>query len=151
MSQYYISIFAICLVGGLASLLSYGSGRAEKLAVGIVTLYVIVSPIVGYISEFDADKWLDSIKNEGTNISEEYSSVIEDAFGEGISLAISEEFSISKDDIRVRLYGFDSEKMQAEKIKIVLSGRASMSDYKAVERYIDSLNLGECDVEIEIG
>ena len=151
MSQYYISIFAICLVGGVASLLSYGSGRAEKVAVGIVTLYVIVSPIVGYISEFDADKWLDSIKNEDTNISEEYSSVIEDAFGEGIALAISEEFSISKDDIRVRLYGFDSEKMQAEKIKIVLSGRASMSDYKAVERYIDSLNLGECDVEIEIG
>ena len=150
MSEYFISIFAVCLVGGVAILLSHSNGSGEKMAVGIVTLYVIISPLIGYISEFNAEEWLGSIKNEEFDTESEYNAVMEDAFGRGIALAVAEKFSLDSQDIRIRLYGFDPEKMNSEKIRVILSGKAALSDYKAVEKYVDSLNLGECDVEIEI-
>ena len=121
------------------------------MAVGIVTLYVIISPLIGYISEFDTEEWLSSIKNEEFDTEGEFHSAIEDAFKRGITLAVAEEFSIQSEEIRVEVSGFDPTKMTADRIRIVLSGRAAMSDYKAVKKYVDGLNLGECDVEIEIG
>ena len=45
MSEYAISIFTILFISGALSLLCYGSGKAEKTAIGIVIpRYVIISP-----------------------------------------------------------------------------------------------------------
>ena len=41
MSEYGIGVFAICLVGGVLMKLSYGSGDISRLAVAIITIYVI--------------------------------------------------------------------------------------------------------------
>lgn len=151
MSEYAVSIFAICLVVGLASALSYGLGGAERIALGIITLYVVIAPVVSMISEFDPEGWLQSVNSSSPEIDEEYTAVVEEAFAEGICLAVADKFSFERENVRVRLFGFDFQKMRCERIRITLSGRAALSDYKAVERYVNGLDYGECEVEIEIG
>lgn len=150
MSQYAISVFGICLIGGICLSLSHGSGRVQSLAVGIITLWVILSPLSDVIMHFDPDGWLDSTDFPEYE-SGEMDHIIEDAFADGLARAVAEKFSLDSGDIRIKLYGFDKNEMNAEKIMIILSGRAALADYKAVEKYVDEMEIGECNVEIEIG
>lgn len=148
MSEYALAVFGICLVVGICLALSNGSGKAQSLALGIITLWVILSPLGDMIEHFDPNSFDVDIPEYGSS---EIDMIIEDAFADGICTAVADKFSLDTDDIRVRLYGFDKEKMRAEKIMIIFSGRAALSDYKAVEKYINSLEVGEGNVEIEIG
>lgn len=148
MSEYALAVFGICLVVGICLALSNGSGKAQSLALGIITLWVILSPLGDMIEHFDPNSLDVDIPEYGSG---EIDMIIEDAFADGICTAVADKFSLDTDDIRVRLYGFDKEEMRAEKIMIILSGRAALSDYKAVEKYINSLEVGEGNVEIEIG
>lgn len=148
MSEYALAVFGICLVVGICLALSNGSGKVQSLALGIITLWVILSPLGDMIEHFDPNSLDVDIPEYSSG---EIDMIIEDAFAEGICTAVADKFSLDPDDIRVRLYGFDKEKMRAEKIMIILSGRAALSDYKAVEKYINSLEVGEGNVEIEIG
>lgn len=151
MSEYAIGVFVICLVGGVCLTLVHGSGRAEGIALGVIILWVILSPIGESLSHFDPDSLSDLVIGGEYEGDENIDLVIEEAFADGIVGAVAEKFSIDKEDIRVRLYGFDRDSLTAEKIRIILSGRAALADYKAVEKYIDEMNIGECEVEIEIG
>ena len=151
MMRYALGIFAVCLVCGLATLLSHSSGRAERIALGIISLYIIVSPIADGLSHFDADDWLGSLPAVDGEIDSEYTALLEEAFTDGIRSCVAEKYSLDKADVRVRVYGFDSSRLSAERIRVILSGGAIIADYKAVEKYLNSLGLGECDVEIEIG
>jgi sugar/nucleoside kinase (ribokinase family) len=45
----------------------------------------------------------------------------------------------------------DFENMNAEKIKITLSGRAVFADYRRIEEYIEKNGLGECEVNVSFG
>lgn len=148
MSEYALAVFGICLVVGICLALLGGSGKAQSLALGIITLWVILSPLGDMIAHFDPNSFDVVIPEYGSG---EIDALIEDAFADGICTAVADKFSLDRGDIRVRLYGFDKEKMRAEKIMIILSGRAALSDYKAVEKYINSLEVGEGNVEIEIG
>ena len=151
MSEYLIGVFGICLVSGICMMLVYGQGRGESLVIGIVVLWVLISPVLDSLVHFDFDKWIDSIEIPEYGDNSQIGSVIEDAFAEGIARAVAEKFSIDEDSVRVRLYGFDQNKLCAENIRVILSGRAIMVDYKAVEKYINEMDIGECNVEIEVG
>ena len=148
MSEYALAVFGICLVVGICLTLSYGSSKAQSLALGIITLWVILSPLSDMIEHFDPNSLDVVIPEYGSG---EIDVLLEDAFADGICNAVADKFSLNREDVRVRLYGFDKEKMRAEKIMIILSGRAALSDYKAVEKYINSMEVGEGNVEIEIG
>ncbi len=151
MSGYALGVFAICLISGICLTLYQGSGKSQNLALGIITLWVILSPLGEIVGHFDPDAWLDSIKIPEYEGGDEMNYIIEDAFADGISRAVAERFSLEDKDIRIRLYGFDKTEMRAEKIMIILSGRAALADYKAVEKYVREMEVGECNVEIEIG
>ena len=66
-------------------------------------------------------------------------------------LSAAEKFSLDRDLVRVNVVGFDFENMCAQSIEVVLSGRAAMADYRAIERYINDMDIGECNVEVGIG
>jgi hypothetical protein len=151
MSEYAVGVFLICLITGACLSLAHGSGKAQSLALGIITLWVILSPISDLITHFDPDSLNDLIEIPEYDGSCEMDYIIEDAFAEGIARAVAEKYSLDRENIRVRLYGFDKTEMRAEKIMIILSGRAALADYKAVEKYIEEMEVGECNVEIEIG
>lgn len=151
MSEYMIGVFAVCLVSGVMTLLSHSSGKMEKVAIGLISLYIIISPIADSFKHFDVDDWLSSLSGESYEIESGYGEMLESAFAEGVERAVAEKFSLDREHIRARVYGFDSEKLWAEKIRVTLSGTAALADYKAVEKYLNSLGIGECELEIEIG
>lgn len=151
MTKYAIGVFAVCLISGVATLLSHSSGKMEKVAIGIISLYIIIAPMAAELQDFDLNAWLSSLQKVDYEIESEHSAILEDAFTDGISAAIADKFSFDRNDVRVRVYGFDSKNLRADRIRIILSGAAALGDYKAVERYIGGLSLGKCEVEIEIG
>lgn len=151
MTEYAFSVFAICLVSGLCGLLCYGSGTSEKIVLGIVTLYVMAAPLAESVGAFDFDSLTEGVTPPEISTEPGYSAVAEEAFADGICRAITEEFSLKKENIRVKITGFDFENMKAQSIKIYLSGIGVLADYRGIEDYINSLEMGECQVEIELG
>lgn len=151
MSEYAVGVFLISAIVGMLSHLSYG-GKSDisKLAFSVLMLYVVVAPLADTVKNTDFKSLFEVGYNEEI-ITDGYEVVAEDAFVRGIESAVAEKFSLSKDNIRVRVVGFDFENMRAEKIRVTLSGRAALADYKAIEKYLDGLNIGECRCEIEIG
>lgn len=151
MSEYAIGVFVISALVGLLSHLSYrGRGDPSRLALAIVMLYVVISPLATMTDKLDFDSIFE-VEYDSSIIGGGYEGVAEDAFCEGIVSAVANEFSLSENDLRVEVRGFDFEKMKAEKIRVILSGRAALADYKGIEKYINGLSIGVCECEIEIG
>ena len=151
MTEYALVVFGICCVVGVLSLITYGSGRAEAVSLGIITLFIISSPIAEALGGTDPEGWFDFAEAPELDIDSGYGEYIEEAFADGIASAVAEKFDLDKEDIGVRLYGFDERTMTAERARVILSGRAALADSKAIQRYLGELSVGECSVEIEIG
>ena len=151
MSEYAVGVFLISALVGMLSHLSYG-GRSDisKLALSVLMLYVVVAPLATMAKDMDFKNIFEVDYNEGI-ITDGYEGIAEDAFAKGIESAVADKFSLSEDNIRVRVVGFDFENMRAEKIQVILSGRAALADYKSIEKYLNGLNVGVCECEIEIG
>lgn len=147
-----ISVFAICVAVGFFGFISHGRLRsAERVTMGIIMLWVIISPLSSAVKNIDFNNLgfsdvIDLPETDGG-----YSAVAEEAFGRGIILLVAEEFSLNASDMRVKISGFNPETMSAEKIRLTLVKNAAMADYRAVESFLNKQNLGKCEVEIEIG
>ena len=148
MKEYMLSVFLISALVGVLSLIAYrGKSDPSRLALGIILVYVVVSPLSELPLEFDFNNLLGEISVP----SGEVEGVAEEAFAEGIARAVASKFSLSEENVRVTVYGFDFSSMTAERIRIYLSGRGALADYKQIEKYINEQKIGECECEIEIG
>ena len=147
MNNYALCVFVTAAILSVARIVGYKSGNIERLALGIICVYVILSPLRG-LSTDGFDSLLDPPDISIENGAEE---VLEDAVAEGVASAVSSEFSLKKADISVRLFAFDSEYMRAEKIEIILSGSALTADYRSIESFVNKMEIGECRVEISFG
>lgn len=144
-----VTVWVICI----ASLACYG-GRCDvvtKGAFAVLLFYTVLLPLAPLVEELDPDEIFENIRLEGDFGDEEYEKVAEEAFCDGIRSLICEEYGVLEDEVRVAILGFDFKNMTAERIRITLLGRASLKDYKAIERYVESFGEWECDAEIEIG
>lgn len=149
MAEYLLMIFGasgVCAVCGYAV---YKRGGAERLALTVLLLYAVTMPLLSLIESWDGELRLPDLGSPDTS-DPEYLKVAEAAFEAGIAEHISEKYSLPGESVTVRCYGFDLSAMRADSINVLLSGKAATADYKAIEKYIESLGLGECDVEIEI-
>ena len=144
MSEYVVSVFLIAVIVSVLRLISYRSGVAERLALGIICTYIILSPI----KNLTVEGFNDIFDIPEINVGEGAGQILEDALADGILSAVSDEFALEKDDISVRLFGFDKERMSCEKIEIILSGSATTADYRGIEKFVNKMNIGECRVEI---
>lgn len=144
MREYIIALFAISVLISVLRLVGYRGGNMERIALGVICAYVVLSPLGG-IGEGDLDGIFDIPEIE---VGEGASPVLEEAMAEGICRGIAEEFSLDRSDISVKLFGFDHEKMTAERIEIILSGGAVTADYRAIERYVKDMDIGGVRVEI---
>ncbi len=151
MSEYAIGVFAICLVGGALMKLSYGSTDLSRIAIAIITIYVISAPLVSAIKDADFEGVFEEIGAAEGDFDAEYEPYAKSAFEKGICLAVAKEFSLDEGNIEALASGFDFQAMRAEGIKVILSGRAAMGDYRLIEEYLNNLDIGECRVEIKIG
>ena len=144
MKAYVIGVFLIATIVSVLRLIGYRSGVSERLALGIICVYVVLSPIKnlsaeGFDNLFDIPE-IDTGEGAGQ--------ILEDALATGIARSISEEFYLKRENISVRLFDFDKESMTAGRIEIILSGSAVTADYRLIEGFVNEMNIGECRVEI---
>ncbi|MBO5907928.1 MAG: hypothetical protein J6Q85_07260 [Clostridia bacterium] len=150
MTEYMRAVFAICCVVSAASLLC--RGRRDfvlRIAFSILVVYVALMPILSHLCSSEWSVRLDYEFDIG-DYSEDYLAVAESAFTEGVKRLVTEKYGLKDEDVFVLCEGFDFEGMRADSIRIILSGAAAFADYKSIEKYIDTQQLGRCSVEIEI-
>ena len=151
MTEYSISVFGALALFGLLSLICYGTGKVEKTALGIITAFIIISPLVNMIWGIDISSALDSIVGGEYETDADPAYVAEEAFAKGIKETVAERFMINKEDIRVKIINFNMENMSCEQIRIYLEGAGVLNDYRGIESYVNGLGMGECKVEIDFG
>ena len=147
MKEYFAALFVMAAILSVIRLLGYKSGTLERLALGIICLYLLVAPI-GRIGEGGVDGLFDIPEIKVENGAD---SVLCDAVCRGVSSAVAAEFGLKNDDISVRLFDFDSETMRAGQIEIILSGAALTADYRMIESFVNKMEIGEARVEISFG
>lgn len=150
MSGYFLTVFAVCAVLGALGMITYKENSAiERAALAIIILYTVSAPIADAVlsgGEFSIDLRAD----EAEILDDGYLEVAKEAFELGIRRAIAEKYSINLDDISVRSVDFNFNEMKARRIKVLLTGLGALSDRRGVEKYLNSLGIGECEVDIEI-
>ena len=152
MNEYFVQIFVMCIVTGILGLISYNEkNSAERAALGVILLFVTLSPAVKMLSEldvsdFDPEKIISEIDTDS-----ELSEVGAGALKDGICRAVCERFSFADDEVSATLYGFDFKDMRADVVRIVLSGRAVLADSKAIKKYVDEMGGGACEIELKLG
>ena len=152
MKEYALTVFSICLISAVLTKVSFGGkDDVSKIAVSVITLYVIISPLVSGIGNIKSEDIISPEWSYSSPTNGDYIKVSEEAFAKGVARAIEDRFSLKRESVSVRLFGFDFESMSAQKIKIILSGLSATADYRAVLAYAESMDIGECEVDIEIG
>lgn len=152
MKEYALTVFAICALCALLSRISFGGGEdVSKIALSVITLYVVISPIASGIKSIDADDLLPPEWSYDLPSDEGYIKVAEDAFANGIAKAIEDKFLLKRGSVTVRVFDFDFESMTAGKIRIILSDSSVTADHRAILAYAEGMGIGECEVKIEIG
>ena len=151
MNGYFLSVFVSCAVLGAFGMITYRENSPiERTAFAIIILYTVSAPIAGAIFGVDEGFSIDLGVGESQMLDEGYIEVAREAFEQGISRAVSEKYSISIEDISVRCVDFDFNEMKAGKIKVLLTGLGALCDRRGVEKYLNGLGIGECEVNIEI-
>lgn len=147
-----ISIFSASAFLSALSHISYSSKLESfrRFAFGVLLFFVVCNPIFSVFDGFRGD--FENIFPEFPSVDDTAGEeIFEKSFAEGIKGTVCEKFSLKYDEVRVLCEEFSKEDYTAEKIRIILCGRAAASDYREIEKYINEMDIGECKVEIEIG
>ena len=147
-----ISLFATAATLSLLSRFSYSSrlDSVRRFAFGVLLFSVVASPFIKGLSEL-VSGGIDGILPPESTTDGESQQIYEDSFCMGVRDAVCEKFKLKTGEVRVLAEEFSLSGWEAEKIRIILSGMAALSDYHEIEKYINNLEIGECVVEIEIG
>ncbi len=147
-----VSLFATSSVLSLLSLLSYKSrlDGVRRFAFGVLLFSVAAAPFMNALSELVSGGYEDIIP-PAEIIEGDSEQIFEESFCLGIRNAVCEKFGLKSSDVRILVIGFTPEGWRAEKIRVILSGAAALSDDHEIERYINNMEIGECEAEIEIG
>ena len=152
MREYVVSVVAVSTLAALAVFISYGgaSERAVKGAVSVILIYTLCMPIVDMVGDFSVENLNFELQLEDVESSSEYFETVEEAFTRGVKSYVCEEFGLDGGEVFVKIQGFAIESMRAERISIVLSGRAALSDVTRIAEAVKNAGLGECEVNIKI-
>ena len=150
MREYIVSLVCAVVILALLSLLSYKyeSDVGRRAAFAVLIIWITLVPLTKSFPNGNFEFPSFNINIE--DYDEEYKIAAEDAFRDSVRTVICENFSLDLSDVDLKIYGFDFEKMRAERIAVFLSGKAVLASYKDIEKYVEDCGLGECDAEIEI-
>lgn len=155
MREYVVSIVACAVLVAIGGLICHGgaTSSAATSAMSLVLLYTVIVPLITALPEvggFDIRSYLADFKVDISEEDSSYYETVENSFADGIEKMVCEEFSLSDEEVRVKVFGFDVQKLNAEKIKIILSGGAASADYRSIAAEVEEAGLGECEVELEL-
>lgn len=156
MSGYIVSVMAATAVVALGGLVSYGgqTGRVSRAAMAMVLLYTVTLPIISVtddLSDLVSTDYFEQLKVEydvGDTLFYEHTSA---AFADGVRKLVCDEHGLDGTGVDVSVRALDVESMCAEKIIIILSGRAAAADARSVMQTVEDAGLGECEVKIDLG
>ena len=119
---------------------------------GVLVICAIMLPLVDIIRDFDVNSSLDDILS-GIEYGDATDSSIELAFEDGLAEYISVKWEIDREDVSVRVDGFDMESLTAERIYVTLGGKGLLVDYKRIEEALalEFTREGECEVSLDLG
>lgn len=152
MGSYLISIVVMTAFVGLISYISYPgvSEKAIRVVSAVLLIYTVALPIVSFSGRLSDGDFLggisDSFPGDAELGEETYIEVAKAAFADGICEMIYSKYGIKKENIKVYVFDLDFERMVAGKIKIVLTGKSALSDWRGIEQYINGSGLGKCEV-----
>ena len=150
MSAYIGLIISVGIVAAIGGGLLYDGERegASRTAISVILLLATIAPVAAFVSQLSlkAPTLPDSPAAEDG----EYTEVARDAFCDGIRTLLSENYSLSEDCFAVKCEGFDFTSMRAERLTVTLRGAAVRCDPLAVEKFINSYEIGDCYAEIGI-
>lgn len=155
MSGYIVSVMAATAVVALGGLISYGGGtaRISRAAMAMVLLYTVTLPIIsvtGDVSELISKDFFDDIKVEYDPEDTTFYERTVSAFSEGVQKFVCEEYRLATDDVDVIVRGLDVKTMRAEKITVILCGRAMIADARLIVETVEDAGLGKCEVKIDV-
>ena len=150
-SDYVILLIVTALVTAFGEELAHQSQKSGVRALlGLLLLVAVVSPLpsvweeltVGIGELFDAEsRELD----EGA-----FYQVTEEAFCQGVGLAIADKFGAEGESVSVSCHGFDPTEMRAEQITVRLTDGAVFLDLGEIKYYVMENFSGRCTVEVVI-
>ena len=152
MSEYLAFVISATAVVTFGGFMMYGGAqsKASRAALGVILLSVTVIPVVDSIDAVGSVDLSALFEDVEMSVGEDvFYKTAEEAFAEGIRKMICDEFDVDADNVVVRVFGFELEKMRAEKINVILSGTAAYIDSRAVVARVREGGLGECEVKIE--
>ena len=119
----------------------------------MVLLYTVTLPIfsvTGGISDLISTDFFEGLRVEYDQSDTLFYEKTASAFCDGVARFVCEECDLDKDEVGVRVTGLDLESMRAEKITVILSGRAVSADARLIAEAVESADLGECEVMIDL-
>ena len=151
MSESVGFIISMCATVSLCSFVSYSGGEARttRLALGIILLSSLLSPVSALLSELDfsPDTKLPTQGSLGEDMREEE---LLRAFGQGIEEAIMSEFSFDEEWLSAEAFELDLKNMKVGFCRVKLYGRAALCDPRRVERFVLSCGVKKCEVTASI-
>ena len=156
LTEYLCSIVIFSIAVGFVSFVAY-PGKSEKtikFATALLLLYTVLTPVftlMADVGEKDFNEIFDSGFDTENGAEEEYISVAENAFKEGICKLLCSKYGVKADEMNIFLYNFDFKNMRCEKIKIVLFGKSALADTRGICACVEEEGLGKCEVDIRLG
>ena len=150
-ANYLTVLIATALVTAIGEDTAHQSQKnGVRVFLGFVVLIALISPLPSLFGELSEDlsellSFSDVELNEGV-----FEGACEEAFCEGVGLAVADKFGTAPEDIRVSCRGFESAHMRAEHITVSLSGGGALLDFGAVRRYVCENFAGGCTVEVNL-
>ena len=150
-SNYLVLALSVGLLTSVFSLLSHTAYKAEtNMALGILSLALLILPVFGLVGSGISFPEFDSVP---AAIGGDFGEALLEPFSQGIERYIAEEFSVSREDVTVSVYGLLPEKMRAERITVTLRGSGVLIDTAALRRIVaeNFTDMGDCEVKLEFG
>ena len=151
MTEYCASVFGIVAAVSMLGYLVYPrGGEWVRSALSVLVLFVALTPLFSLIGSLGTEGIFDPSDFDASEYGEDYLEVTRDAFCEGLRVHIAEKYGIFEEEVTVLAEGFSFNEMRAEKIRVILVGRAALKDGKGIAKYVEGLGYGRCEVEIGI-
>ena len=150
MSAYIGLIISVGIVAALGGGLLYDGERegASRGAISVILLLATIAPVAAFVSQLSLKA--PTLPDLPAAEDGEYTEIAREAFCDGIRSLLSENYSLSEDCFAVKCEGFDFTSMRAERLTVTLRGAAVRCDPLAVEKFINSYEIGDCHAEIGI-
>lgn len=150
MSAYFGLLLSVGVAAAVGGAILYDGERtsSSRAAISLILLFAAIAPAVDLISDISlSPPRLPEIPEVGCG---EYAEVAEEAFCRGIASLLADKYSLPDGDFGVKCRGFDFYSMRAESLTVTLRGAAVFCDPRAVEKFINSYEIGECYAEIGV-